>query len=121
MEERNVRFFGELVEESPEIGACTAHGTASRDPLRLKDQVIHCMQLGPKKFESCARGDVHSLGWGCASSGGARGVEMPPVMRFSSPVSPTSPTLFNPHDEHQIVVAKAKGRYAIGYMDRVVC
>jgi len=46
---------------------------------------------------------------------------MPPVMRFSSPVSPTSPTLFNPHDEHQIVVAKAKGRYAIGYMDRVVC
>ena len=79
------------------------------------------MQLAPKSLRVARTHpgwSVHSS-WGCAWRGAL--VEMPPVMKFSSPQSPTSPTLFNPHDEHQIVVAKAKqGKYAIGYMDRVV-
>ena len=48
---------------------------------------------------------------------------MPPMMRFSPPSTRFSPpsksALFDPKSDHEIIVAKAKGQYCMGYMDRV--
>ena len=40
-------------------------------------------------------------------------------MHFSPPSRGTVSPLFNPKDEHEIIVARAKGNFAIGYMDKV--